>query len=171
MIFLRIMLFTEYSRIDDVKVIPKETTNIDRIKKKDKPLNDTKDKKLNISFKSWEDFVDTQDLRGLMLDLAQNSFIDVMTDSAILTIDLSKKNTYPQKCVTDFINLLCKHFRIDVDVSIEYREQVLTIYKKSVDENIKSKKDMYDSIKDNNIVKDIEDIFDAKIDKDNISKL
>ena len=42
---------------------------------------------------------------------------------------------------------------------------------KSVDENIKSKEDMYDSIKDNNIVKDIEDIFDAKIDKDNISKL
>ena len=30
---------------------------------------------------------------------------------------------------------------------------------------------MYDSIKDNNIVKDIEDIFDAKIDKDNIRKL
>jgi uncharacterized alkaline shock family protein YloU len=66
---------------------------------------------------------------------------------------------------------LCKHFSIDVDVSIEYREQVSTIYKKSVDENIKSKEDMYDSIKDNNIVKDIEDIFDAKIDKDNISKL
>ena len=38
-------------------------------------------------------------------------------------------------------------------------------------ENIKSKEDMYESIKDNNIVKDIEDIFDAKIDKDNISKL
>ena len=66
---------------------------------------------------------------------------------------------------------MCKHFIIDVDVSVEYREQVLTIYKKSVDENIKSKEDMYDSIKDNNIVKDIEDIFDAKIDKDNISKL
>ena len=47
----------------------------------------------------------------------------------------------------------------------------MTIYKKSVDENIKSKEDMYDSIKDNNIVKDIEDIFNAKIDKDNISKL
>ena len=71
----------------------------------------------------------------------------------------------------DFINLYVKHFSIHVDVSIEYREQVSTIYKKSVDENIKSKEDMYDSIKDNNIVKDIEDIFDAKIDKDNISKL
>ena len=171
MIFLRIMLFTEYSRIDDVKVIPKETTNIDRIKKKDKPLNDIKDKKLKISFKSWEDFVNTQDLKGLMLDLAQNSFIDVMTDSATLIIDLSKENTYPKKCIADFINLLCKHFSIEVDVLIEYREQVLTIYKKSVDENIKSKEDMYDSIKDNNIVKDIEDIFDAKIDKDKISKL
>ena len=60
---------------------------------------------------------------------------------------------------------------MQVEVSIEYKEQVSTIYKKSVDENIKSKEDMYDSIKDNNIVKDIEDIFDAKIDKDNISKL
>ena len=117
------------------------------------------------------DFVNAQDLKGLMLDLAQNSFIDMMTDSAILIVDLSKKNTYPKKCIADFINLLCKHFNIDVDVLIEYREQVSTIYKKSVDENIKSKEDMYDSIKDNNIVKDIEDIFDAKIDKDNISKL
>ena len=171
MIFLRIMLFTEYSSIDDMKVIPEETTNIDRIKKKDQPFNNIDNKKLNISFKSWEDFINTQDLKGLMLDLAQNSFIDVMTDSAILIIDLSKENTYPKKCVADFINLLCKHFSIEVDVLIEYREQVLTIYKKSVDENIKSKEDMYDSIKDNNIVKDIEDIFDAKIDKDNISKL
>ena len=92
-------------------------------------------------------------------------------DSATLLVDLSKKNTYPKNCIANFINLLCKHFSIDVDVSVEYREQVSTIYKKSVDENIKSKEDMYDSIKDNNIVKDIEDIFDAKIDKDNISKL
>ena len=106
-----------------------------------------------------------------MLDLAQNSFIDLMTDSVTLVVDLSKKNRYPKRCVTDFINLICKHFSIDVDVLIEYREQVSTIYKKSVAENIKSKEDMYDSIKDNNIVKDIEDIFDAKIDKDNISKL
>ena len=117
------------------------------------------------------DFVNSQALKGLMLDLAQNSFIDMTTDYVILTVDLSKKNTYPKKCVSDFINLLCKHFSIDVDVLIDYREQVSTIYRKSVDENIKSKEDMYDSIKDNNIVKDIEDIFDAKIDKDNISKL
>ena len=117
------------------------------------------------------DFVNAQDLKGLMLDLAQNSFIDMMTDSAILIVDLSKKNTYPKKCVADFINLLCKHFSIDVDVLIEYQEQVSTIYKKSVDENIKSKEDMYDSIKDNNLVKEIESVFDAKIDKDNINKL
>ena len=171
MIFLRIMLFTEYSNIDDMKVIAEETINVDRIKKKDKPFDDISNQKFNISFDSWVDFVNTQDLKGLMLDLAQNSFIDMMTDSAILIVDLSKKNTYPKKCIADFTNLLCKHFSIDFDVSIEYREQVSTIYKKSVDENIKSKEDMYDSIKDNNIVKDIEDIFDAKIDKDNISKL
>ena len=106
-----------------------------------------------------------------MLDLAQNSFIEVSKDSAMLQVDLSKKNTYPKKCIADFINLLTKHFSIIIDVLVEYRDQVSTIYKKSVNENIKSKEDMYDSIKDNNIVKDIEDIFDAKIDKDNISKL
>ena len=171
MILLRIMLFTEYPSTDDMKVMPEETTNADRVKKKKKPSNDISNKGFNISFNSWVDFVNEQDLKGLMLDLAQNSFIDVMTDTTVLIVDLSKKNTYPKKCVADFINLLCKHFNIDVDVSIEYREQVSTIYRNSVDENIKSKEDMYDSIKDNNIVKDIEDIFDAKIDKDNISKL
>ena len=95
MIFLRIMLFTEYSSIDDMKVIPEETMNVDRIEK-DKPSNDIGNKKLNISFDSWVDFVNAQDLKGLMLDLAQNSFIDMMTDSAILIVDLSKKNTYPK---------------------------------------------------------------------------
>ena len=79
------------------------------------------------------DFVNAQDLKGLMLDLAQNSFIDMMTDSVTLIVDLSKKNTYPKKCVSDFINLLCKHFSIDDDVLIDYREQVSTIYRKSVD--------------------------------------
>ncbi len=171
MIFLRIMLFTEYSSIDDIKVIPEEMTNVDRIKKNNKPSNDIDSKKFNISFESWVDFVNAQDFKGLMLDLAQNSFIEVITDSAILIVDLSKKNTYPKKCITDFMNLLCKHFNITIDVIIEYRDQVPTIYKKSIDENIKSKEDMYDSIKDTNLVKDIEDIFDAKIDKDNISKL
>ena len=171
MILLRIMLFTEYSSIDDMNAIPEETTNIDTTKKKDKVTKDIGNKKFNISFDSWVDFVNEQDLKGLMLDLAQNSFIDVMRDSAILIVDLSKKNMYPKKCITDFINLSCKHFSIELDVIIEYREQVSTIYKKSVDENIKTKEDMYDSIKDNNIVKDIEDIFNAKIDKDNISKL
>ena len=171
MIFLRIMLFTEYSSIDDMKVIPEETINIDRTKEKDKLSSDIENKKFNISFDSWVNFVNEQDLKGLMLDLAQNSFIDMMTDSAILVVDHSKKNTYPKKCITDFINLLCEYFSMQVEVSIEYKEQVSTIYKKSVDENIKSKEDMYDSIKDNNTVKDIEDIFNAKIDKDNISKL
>ena len=57
------------------------------------------------------------------------------------------------------------------NIITEYQEQVLTLYKKSVSENIKSKEDMYDSIKDNNLVKEIENVFDAKIDKDNISKL
>ena len=154
-----------------MQVMPVETANVDIIKKEDKPVNDISNEKFNISFDSWVDFVNAQDLKGLMLDLAENSFIDMMTDSVILIVDHSKKNMYPKKCVADFINLLCKHFSIDADVLIEYREQVSTIYKKSVDENIKSKEDMYDSIKDNNIVKDIEDIFDAKIDKDNISKL
>ena len=45
------------------------------------------------------DFVNAQDLKGLMLDLAQNSFIDMMTDSAILIVDLSKK-THIQKNVS-----------------------------------------------------------------------
>ena len=116
------------------------------LKKKDKLSNNIGNKKFNISLDSWSDFVNEQNLKGLMLDLAQNSFIDMLTDSVTLIVDLSKKNTYPKKCVSDFINLLCKHFSIDVDVLIEYREQVSTIYKKSVDENIKSKEDMYDSI-------------------------
>ena len=30
---------------------------------------------------------------------------------------------------------------------------------------------MYNSIKDNTLIKEIEDVFDAKIDKENISKL
>ena len=38
-------------------------------------------------------------------------------------------------------------------------------------EKLKSQDDMYNSVKDNTLIKEIEDVFDAKIDKDNISKL
>ena len=56
-------------------------------------------------------------------------------------------------------------------LTIEYRENINTLYKKSITDGIKSKNDMYEAIKDNNDLKEIESVFDAKIDKDNISKL
>ena len=86
-------------------------------------------------------------------------------------IDNSKKNTYPQKCIEDFTKTIIQFFNITNGFSIDYRDDLNTLYKISVSENIKSKEDMYDSIKDNNVVKEIESVFDAKIDKENISKL
>ena len=56
-------------------------------------------------------------------------------------------------------------------LTIEYRENINTLYKKSITDGIKSKNDMYEAIKDNNDLKEIENVFGAKIDKDNISKL
>ena len=107
-----------------------------------------------------------------MLDLSQNSILKTKEGSSKLVIDISKKNTYPKKCVNDFIALIVKKFDIPLDdINTEYQDQIMTLYKKSVSENIKSKEDMYDSIKDNKLVKEIESVFDAKIDKDNISKL
>ena len=106
-----------------------------------------------------------------MLDLAQNSIIEIKDDSTYLMIDKSKKNTYPQKCIKDFTKIASKNFMITNEINVEYLEQSLTIYKESINKNIKSKEDMYDSIKDNVVVKEIETVFDAKIDKDNISKL
>ena len=67
--------------------------------------------------------------------------------------------------------MLKKHFNISNSIDIQYNEQINTLYKYSVAQNIKTKEDMYDSIKDNAAVKEIEDAFDAKIDKENITKL
>ena len=106
-----------------------------------------------------------------MLDLASNSILDMKDDATILLIDKTKENTYPKKCITDFSILICSNFKTDHVLTIEYKENINTLYKKSVSDNIKSKNDMYDAIKDNNNLKEIESVFGAKIDKDNISKL
>lgn len=182
MILLRITLFTEYppghsERVssdgqDEIINNQNEKKENIAIKKKDKTKDIEHKTTGYVSLDSWESFVNDQDLQGLMLDLSQNSSLYKKEETSVLVIDSSKKNTYPQKCIDDFIEIITKNFDISSNnIIIEYQDQILTLYKKSISENIKSKEDMYDSIKDNNLVKEIENVFDAKIDKDNISKL
>ena len=171
MILLRISLFTDYTNNPNGQTLTHESVHDKPSKKKDNQITPKIDKKIKITFQKWKDFVHSQNLTGLILDLAQNSIIEIKGDSAFLVIDKSKENTYPQKCIKDFTKIVCKNFMITGEINIEYLEQSLTIYKESINNNIKSKEDMYDSIKDNVVVKEIETVFDAKIDKDNISKL
>lgn len=182
MILLRITLFTEYpstvsekvsSAAHDISIkTRKEKVDNMVIKKKDETTLIEQNTSNDTSLDSWEKFVTELNLEGLMLDLSQNSILKTKEGSSKLVIDISKKNTYPKKCVNDFIALIVKKFDIPLDdINTEYQDQIMTLYKKSVSENIKSKEDMYDSIKDNKLVKEIESVFDAKIDKDNISKL
>ena len=106
-----------------------------------------------------------------MLDLSQNSIIESNNKCTKLIIDESKKNTYPKKCIDDFISLIIDYFKVTNELIIEYSNDIFTLYKQSVSEKLKSQDDMYNSIKDNTLIKEIEDVFDAKIDKENISKL
>ncbi len=171
MILMRIILFTEYpEEIKNRECKEKSTLDIEP-KKKDKSNSLSGEIPNQHSIQSWKSFVHNQKLSGLMLDLAQNSIIENNRESTFLLIDNSKKNTYPQKCIEDFTKTIIQFFNITNGFSIDYRDDLNTLYKISVSENIKSKEDMYDSIKDNNVVKEIESVFDAKIDKENISKL
>ncbi len=106
-----------------------------------------------------------------MLDLAHNSIVKIDKGNSCLIIDEFKKNTYPKKCISDFTDKVYQHFNINSKIDINYEKNIDTLYKKSINDNIKSKTDMYESIKDNSVLKDIEDVFDAKVDKDKISKL
>ena len=174
MILLRITLFTDYSQIDKTQrnYTASMKTEINRSPKKkvkNENLNHTIQKPYDLS--SWDKFVESSSLQGLMLDLALNSIIEIDNTTPSLIIDEFKKNTYPKKCITDFIEKICKHFNIDNKLDINYKKNIETLYKKSINDTIKSKADMYESIKDNSVLKDIEDVFEAKVDKDNISKL
>ena len=176
MILLRINLFTNYPSNQDIK--PKKISNDNKeknenniVKKKvteDKvPETDT----VNHSLDSLKKFISSQDIQGLMLDLSQNSIIESNNKCTKLIIDESKKNTYPKKCVDDFITLIIDYFKVTNELIVEYSNDIFTLYKQSVNEKLKSQDDMYNSIKDNTLIKEIEDVFDAKIDKENISKL
>ena len=174
MILLRVTLFTDYSQLDRKDSLEISSNKIEKEKEsKKKEKNET----LNRSYKdycslnSWEVFVESISLQGLMHDLACNSIIHLDKKSPSLIIDAYKKNTYPKKCISDFSQHVCKHFKINEQLDIDYQENIDSLYKKSITDNIKSKTDMYESIKDNSVLKDIEDVFDAKIDKENISKL
>ena len=50
-------------------------------------------------------------------------------------------------------------------------KNIPTINNQNLENIVKSKNDMYESVKDNQILKDIESVFDAKIDKDSIDKI
>ena len=170
MILMRIILFTEYP--EEIKNREyKGKSTLDIAQKKNKRNSSREGAQNQHSIQSWKSFVDSQKLNGLMLDLAQNSIIENNKESTSLFIDSTKKNTYPKKCIEDFTKTIIQFFNITTGIDIEYRDDLNTLYKISVSEKIKSKEDMYDSIKDNNVVKEIESVFDAKIDKENISKL
>jgi len=171
MILLRISLFTEYKNNNNIsKSVNMKKSNSD-LKKKDEGtiLNASNNTRVELS--KWKLSIDKFKLQGLMLDLANNAILDLREDATVLLIDKAKENTYPKKCITDFSILICSEYKTDHVLSIEYVENITSLYKQSIKDNINSKNEMYESIKDNENLKEIENIFDAKIDKDNISKL
>ncbi|MEK9977197.1 MAG: hypothetical protein VW689_05045, partial [Gammaproteobacteria bacterium] len=173
---LRINLFTNYPSIQDIEL--KKTSNDNKEKKENSIVKKkvTEDKvsetdTVDYSLDSLKKFISSQDIQGLMLDLSHNSIIESNNKCTKLIIDESKKNTYPKKCVDDFTTLIIDYFKVTNELIIEYSNDIFTLYKQSVNEKLKSQDDMYNSIKDNTLIKEIEDVFDAKIDKENISKL
>ena len=170
MILLRISLFTEYKNNNISKSANMMNSNPD-LKKKNKSVLIKSNKNTKVELSKWKLSVDKFKLQGLILDLANNSILDLRENATVLLIDKAKENTYPKKCITDFSILICSEYKTDHVLSIEYKENINSLYKQSIKDNINSKNEMYESIKDNENLKEIENIFDAKIDKDNISKL
>ena len=171
MILLRISLFTEYKNNNNIsKSVNMKKSNSD-LKKKDEGTILNSNKNTRVELSKWKLSIDKFNLQGLMLDLANNAILDLREDATVLLVDKAKENTYPKKCITDFSILICSEYKTDHVLSIEYIEDINSLYKQSIKENINSKNEMYESIKDNENLKEIENIFDAKIDKDNISKL
>jgi hypothetical protein len=174
MTLLRISLFTEYPNQTELKESinqSKKDTSKPEPKKKIEAIIKKKSPQSIVEISRWKKTIDSFSLQGLMLDLASNSILDMKDDATILLIDKTKENTYPKKCITDFSILISSNFKTDYVLTIEYKENINSLYKQSISDNIKSKNDMYDAIKDNNDLKEIESVFGAKIDKDNISKL
>ncbi len=175
MTLLRITLFTEYESINTTltsDLTPDTQSEKDsQLKKKNKNKKIINNEINKINLNEWKLFVDKSSFNGLMLDLAFNSILNINKKTSILLIDEHKKNTYPRKCVIDFLEHVKSYFNINEELTAEYVKNIQSLYKRSVEDNIKTKNDMYESIKDNSILRDIEDAFDAKIDKDKISKL
>ena len=101
MILLRITLFTEYPTNQSERVLSdaqdviidnqKEKTENLSIKKKDEIIDIDQNTTTDISFDSWETFVNKQELQGLMSDLSQNSVLHKSEETSTLIIDSSKK--------------------------------------------------------------------------------
>jgi len=174
MILLRITLFTDYSKTDNTQSNDTTLSQIENninSKKKITNKESNYNSKTLCNLVSWEEFVKSLSLNGLMLDLAHNSIVKIDKANSYLIIDEFKKNTYPKQCITNFTEKVSQYFSINNKIDINYQKDIDTLYKKSINDNIKSKTDMYESIKDNSVLKDIEDVFDAKVDKDKISKV
>ena len=176
MILLRINLFTNYPSNQDIETKKISNENSEKNENNIVKKKITEDKvcetdTVDYSLDSLNKFISSQDIQGLMLDLSYNSIIESNNKCTKLIIDESKQNTYPKKCIDNFISLIIDYFKVTNELIIEYSNDIFTLYKRSVNEKLKSQDDMYNSIKDNTLIKEIEDVFDAKIDKENISKL
>ena len=87
MILLRITLFTDYPN--------KAALDTDSIAREDNAKNKKKDEIIvsentqdsEVTLISWKDFVDSLSLQGLMLDLANNSIINIDATNSLLLID------------------------------------------------------------------------------------
>ena len=176
MTLLRVNVFTEYKNVRGT-----DTDNIENLgntevsKKKVKTIanKDSIESKNKFNFikeNLWEETINKMNINGLMLDLANNSILS-LDDSVVLYIDSSKNNTYPKNCIQKFLDLIVMNGLSNELPIVEYIENIPTLHKKNIDNNIKSKNDMFDAVKDNKILKEIESIFDAKIDKNNIDKV
>ena len=171
MTLLRINIFTEY--ISDQKSTSKEIDSSERNSNTKKKINnngsDYNEDKF-IPLETWQNHINSMNLNGLIMDLALNSIL-VLNKEPKLYVDFSKSNTYPKKCIEQFLELIKTHGLSSDIKAIEYMKNIPTINNQNLENIVKSKNDMYESVKDNQILKDIESVFDAKIDKDSIDKI
>ena len=175
MIMLRMIIFADESEpLLDKKILSEKKVNLKvkndkTLSSKTNVIDQTLDKSIE---QEWLSTINKLSLTGLALHLAKHSVLNIESHSnPILYVNEDKKDIYPKLCVEDLLGKIKDHFRLSVEIGIDYKKDLNTPIVIESLQNESELNERYDKVKDDPDITKLQKLFGANINKESIKKI
>ena len=175
MIMLRMIIFADESEpLLDKKILSEKKVNLKvkndkTLSPKTNVIDQTLDKSIE---QEWLSTINKLSLTGLTLHLAKHSVLNIESHSnPILYVNEDKKDIYPKLCVEDLLGKIKDHFRLSVEIGIDYKKDLNTPIVIESLQNESELNERYEKVKDDPDITKLQKLFGANINKESIKKI